>query len=107
MGQGDVQVGEWGFSIEFVFTDKNGAPIDISAATSMLIIIRKPNGVKLTKTASFTTDGKDGKIKYTTVNGDFDIPSSDTALYKAQGIVSCSSWNHPSSVEIITVNGNI
>jgi hypothetical protein len=46
---------------------------DISTATTKQIYFKKPNGATLTKTATFTTDGTDGKIEYTTVADDIDV----------------------------------
>jgi hypothetical protein len=50
----------------------NAAVDDVSSFTTKQIILKKPDGTKLTKTASFTTDGTDGYIEYTVVDGDLD-----------------------------------
>jgi hypothetical protein len=51
----------------------NGATVlNLSNANNISIIFQKPDGTDLTKTASLTTNGTDGKIKYTTVAGDLD-----------------------------------
>ena len=44
--------------------------LDISGASSLEIILKSPSGVSSTKTASLNTDGTDGKMKYTTEDGD-------------------------------------
>jgi hypothetical protein len=67
--------------------------VDISAATSTEFLIRKPDGTLLTVTADFYTDGTDGVLTYTTVEGDTDI----VGLYKFQarialGGVFYTSW---------------
>jgi hypothetical protein len=36
------------------------------------LILKSPSGNAKTKTASFTSDGTDGKIQYITVEGDLD-----------------------------------
>lgn len=54
--------------------------VDISAATSTEFLIRKPDGTLLTVNADFYTDGTDGILTYTTVDGDTDIPG----IYKFQ-----------------------
>ncbi len=53
---------------------KDGATvIDISSASSMQIIFQKPDdGAFITKTAVFTSDGTDGKLRYVTVSNDLD-----------------------------------
>ena len=47
-------------------------PLDVSNADDIYIIFQKPDSSDLTKTAALTTNGTDGKIKYTTVAGDLD-----------------------------------
>lgn len=51
---------------------RNGEPVDLSTATVKNYIISKPNGLVLTKAASFTTNGTDGKLSYPTTTGDLD-----------------------------------
>ena len=46
--------------------------VNVSSATTRQLIFRKPDQSVLTKTASFTTDGTDGKIRYVTAPGDID-----------------------------------
>jgi hypothetical protein len=51
----------------------NGTEIlNVSNADDIYIIFQKPDSSDLTKTASLTTNGTDGKIKYTTIAGDLD-----------------------------------
>ena len=45
--------------------------LDVSAASTLELILQSPSGLSSTKNASFNTDGSDGKIKYTSVDGDF------------------------------------
>lgn len=61
------QVGQRGFTIKQRFVDENGDVIDISAATTRTIYLKKPRSkVVVTNSASFTTDGTDGYQEYTT-----------------------------------------
>lgn len=46
--------------------------LDLSSATSLELIFKSPSGTSVTQTASLYTDGSDGKIYYTSVDGDFD-----------------------------------
>lgn len=67
--------------------------VDISAATNTEFLIRKPDGTLLTVAADFYTDGTDGILTYTTVEGDTDI----VGIYKFQaritlGGVFSTSW---------------
>lgn len=66
---------------------ESGSAVDISAATGLQIILRKPDGISYTKSASFYTDGADGKIVYTTVDGDINA----AGRYKIQGKVDTGS----------------
>lgn len=51
-----------------------GTVVDVSSATvTKNILLRSPTGTLSTNGASFTTNGTDGKIKYTTVTGDLDV----------------------------------
>lgn len=55
-------------------------PLDVSTATDLDIILRSPSGSVYTKTAVLNTDGTDGKIKYTSVDGDF----NEIGVWKVQ-----------------------
>ncbi|NIQ01599.1 MAG: hypothetical protein GWM98_15440 [Nitrospinaceae bacterium] len=68
----DLQKDSVGVTLQ-VTVQENGVAVDISAATTRQIIITKPDRSKLTKTATFVTDGSDGKIQYVTVAGDLDL----------------------------------
>ena len=48
---------------KFLVTVKDGSSVvDISSAGTKQILIKKPSGTKLTKTATFNSDGTDGKM---------------------------------------------
>ena len=66
-----------GTVFEFTITECiNGVDtvVDVSSQSSMSFFFKKPDKSLLTKTPSFTTDGTDGKIEYTTLTGDLDAP---------------------------------
>jgi len=69
---------------------KNGAARPIDAGTGLTIYFRKPDASILEKTATFTTDGTDGKMQYTTVAGDLD----QSGLWGIQGkyTIGGSTW---------------
>lgn len=68
----------------FEVTVKDGTDIvDLSSATELELLFLKPNGTKLTKTASLVSDGTDGKMQYTTVSGDLNA----SGTWKLQGHV--------------------
>ena len=72
-----------GLILEVVCVDENDVAINISAATTKDILIQRPNGFTITRAASFTTSGTDGKIRYITVAGDLIM----AGRYKYQGHV--------------------
>lgn len=52
--------------------DQDGQIIDLAPTTVRQMIFRKTDGTILTKTASLLTDGSDGKLAYSMINGDLD-----------------------------------
>ncbi len=86
-------------------TIKDGTSIvDISGATTKDIILGKPDGTSLTNAGTFTTDGTDGKIYYTTILNDLD----QIGWWKIQGyIVSSSGGEWRSDIGNFEVHKNI
>jgi len=90
MAANEIHVGDIGTVL--VVTIKDGTTtIDISSATTKQIILTAPDGGKLTKAASFTTDGTDGKMQYATVAGDLD----EAGWWKLQGrvVLAAGTWS--------------
>lgn len=78
--------------------------VDVSTCTTKQMILRKPNGAVLTKTAVFDTDGIDGKLKYLTVSGDLDVAGS----WSAQAyVIFPGGFDGRSEVERFWVNSNL
>lgn len=67
----DIYVGDIGTIFRATVKD-GGVAKDISSATKIELTFRKPDGTEATKTATFTTDGSDGKMQYTSVLNDLD-----------------------------------
>ena len=78
----EIHVGDIGTLIEVTLYDC-GTPVNLTGATTKEIILLKPSGTKVTKTASFKTDGTDGIIQYIAVANDFD----ESGPWKIQGHV--------------------
>lgn len=72
-----------GTVIEIDVVRPDGKPRDISAATTLEIHVLKPSGVFVTKPATLSTDGKDGRMQFTTGAGDLD----EAGEYRLQGHV--------------------
>ena len=66
------------------------AALDISAATTMQFKVRKPDATVLTWAATFVSDGTDGKITYSTVDGDID--AAGTWLLEARIVLPSADW---------------
>lgn len=60
-------------AFRYTVKDENGNVVSLVGAVTKQIIFQKPDGVKLTKTASFVTNGSDGKIEYATSSGELDV----------------------------------
>lgn len=63
--------------------------LDISTYTSLEAKLRKPNGVVLTRTAAFVTDGTDGKTSYQVIPLELD----SSGWWEFWGIVAGGSLN--------------
>lgn len=68
----EVQKNDIGTIFRGTIVDQDDGVVDISTATTKEILFRKPGGQILTKIASFTTDGTDGKLQYQSISGDLD-----------------------------------
>lgn len=78
-------LGDFGLPITVEVVDKSDNFLDISAATTVNIVLKKPDGSILTKTAAFVTDGTDGKITYVVESGVLSVTGQWTA--RAQVII--------------------
>ncbi len=83
----DIHLGDVGTIFEVVVQDA-GTPLDISANTEILIIFQKPDGTPVSKTAVFSTDGTDGKMRYVSVTDDLD----QIGGWKLQGKITLPAW---------------
>jgi len=81
-----VHNGDVGTVFRLSIVDTAGTAIDVSTATVKYINFQDPSGVKTQKTAAFYTDGSDGIIQYTTVDGDID----EVGTWMVQGYVETS-----------------
>lgn len=72
MPQGEIHKGDVGTVFRATIRDESGEIVNLSGATTIELEFRKPNGVILVKTASFATDGTDGKIQYISQIDDLD-----------------------------------
>ena len=102
MAANEVRVGDIG--TRFKVTVKDGASVvSLSGATTKQIILKKPDGTKLTKSAEFSSDGTDGVMHYDTVSGDLDV----AGIWKLQGKVVISAGTFSTDIYSFKVHRNL
>jgi hypothetical protein len=77
-------------------------PKDISLATVKELVFTTPGGESKTRTASFTTDGTNGKIQYTSIAGDLDA----TGEWGLKGYIDSPSFTGFSDEKKFAVTGS-
>ena len=100
--QQEIHLDDVGTSFEITLYDCDGI-VDLTGALSLLYKFTDPNGVTTQKTASFLTDGTDGKLVYNTIAGDLD--SVGTWKLQAYVQLATGSWN--SNIETFKVYDNL
>ena len=99
-----IHVGDVGTVIRLTVTEKDGTtPINVSTATDKTFYFRKPDGTKFNRPAEFNTDGADGKLKYTTVDGDIDMART----WQVQAYVEIGAAKYYSAKTTFTVQSNL
>lgn len=98
----EMHIGDIGSVIRITVKDA-GVAVDISSASTKQILLEKPDGTILTKTAQFLTTGADGVIQYTTIAGDLDV----AGIWRAQAYIVSATWSGHSSPYQFTVFANV
>lgn len=99
----NIQVGNIGTVFRLTIKDCDGTAVNVSAASAKQIVFKTPSGVVKTRTASFTTDGTDGKIQYATAGSDLD----EAGVWRMQALVTIGGGTFYSSVVEFTVKANL
>jgi hypothetical protein len=81
----------------------DGKIVNLENATTLVILVKKPDGTLLTLPAELETDGKDGKMYYITVAGDIDVAGN----YKIQGRVTLPNGIFYTTVDTFIVHCNL
>lgn len=89
--QADCHVGDIGTQFILEIRDELDAIVDLSTASSLQMVFKNQTDAKVTKTATLYTDGKDGKIKYVTINGDLNRPGQ--WQIQAQVVIADATWS--------------
>jgi len=90
MGAGEIHEDDIGTIFEAEFLDA-GAVLDISGATTKELLFRKPDGTKVAEAGLFTTDGTDGKLRYTTI-ADF-LDASGRWSVQGRVVLPAGTWS--------------
>lgn len=102
MAANEIHIGDIGTILRVTVKDGDTA-VNISSATSKIIILEDPDGNNSEKTAIFTTDGTDGKIQYTTIAGDLD----ERGNWSIQAKIVMPSGTWYSDVSVFQVHENL
>lgn len=98
-----MQVDDFGTILNITIRE-GGKSLDISGATSVEVVFDRPNNNgKTTKNASFATDGKDGKIKYSIEEDLLDTPGE----WRIQVILTFANGKWHSDIGVFIVKGNL
>ena len=86
-----------------VTLQEDGVALNISNATTKNFVIEKPSGTVVTKTASFVTNGTDGKLRYSTISGDL----NESGRYRLQVDLEASPYDGLTDIGSFFVEDNI
>ena len=100
----EPKIGDIGTKILITIVDQDSVVIDLSSSTAKNIRFRKPDGTTVIKTATFETDGTDGKIYYISETDFWDLAGSWT--YEGHVIFPTTEWT-TSDEETITVKARV
>lgn len=98
----EIHVNDIGTQLIMTVKD-DGEIVDISGATLLQVILKKPDGQTYTKTGTLYTNGTDGKMYYTSIGGDF----SAAGNYKIQGKVTIPGGTYYTSISDFKVYCNL
>lgn len=102
MAQDEIHQFDIGTVITLTVKDGTSA-VDISGASTYNLVFGKPDGTSVSQTGTFTTDGTDGKLYYTTVANDLD----QCGWWKVQAIVTNTAGTWKSDIGNFEVHRNI
>lgn len=94
----DIFVNDIGTTIKFTVM-QDGSAIDVSTATVKKVKFQRKDKTTFSRDVSFVTDGTDGLVSYTTVNGDLD----QAGKWTAQLYMELPSWSGHTSKITFTV----
>jgi len=105
MAANEIHKGDIGTVFEVTVKDGDTV-VDVSSAStegSKKIRFSKPGGTVVEETATFSSNGTDGKIRYVTIADDLD--TAGVWKWQAYVVLSSGTWN--SDVKEFTVHPNL
>ena len=101
--EAEIHVGDVGTRFELTLEDGDGNAVDISSATTLQLVFRKPDGTVLEVTATLSGAGTDGKLYYDSVDGDIDLAGQ----WRVQAYVLMTGFEGHSGEKLFTVHKNL
>jgi hypothetical protein len=98
----EIHVNDIGTEFRILIKDDD-VVVDLSTATSIQMIFKKPDDSTFNVIADLYTNGTDGLIKYNAIEGDLD----QVGLYKIQAYVEIGSASYKSSIGSFKVYCNL
>ena len=101
-----IHVGDVGTAVTLTVEEPAGTPKDISSGagvTATQFEFRKPDGTDITKNAPYVTNGVDGKIKYVSESGFFDLAGA----WRFQGIITLGASGFRTNIVHFFVKRNL
>lgn len=95
----NIRLGDYGTSFVLTAIGEKNFFTDISDATDLSVIFKKPSGDILTKTAQFLNDGTDGRFVAVTEIGDI----NEAGRWEFQGKIITPTGSWTSSEEVFYV----
>lgn len=98
-----AQEGDEDIQIVITVVDDTGTAVDISAATGLILLMRKPDDTTQSKTAYLINNGRDGQMGYALNASDFD----QAGYYAFQGSFAIAGASKSTKVGTVNVAENI
>ncbi len=103
MAAGEVRVGDIGTLFRATILDGSTA-VDVSSASPMVFTFKPPRSLSFTKATTFTTDGTNGEVEYTSTGADV---IDETGSWKLQWVATLSGGTFQSDIYEFTVHKNL
>lgn len=106
MSDDEIHVGDIGTVLELTLKEtinNSHIPVDISSASVKDITLRRPDLTTVTRDGTFSTDGTDGKLTFTTIAGDLSMDG----CYSLQVYLELAAWDGFSNIGEFEAHPNL